>query len=473
MRLSYSRGKLLKLYEISIEQDVQTGRYVWKETGNVAEFSVLSDGPVGEGSSRRTYEARRINGISGRLRLKQCISTEHVAQQRFLRTALLQQKLLDHPGTVNATANLFGVYFGEDGHLWEAQDFRDSLCYDDVEETSVHNALTHLRYFAQAVRRYHDLDGETYLLLDISPANLSVFREDSGISGACLFDFDSMLTPAEILQGHTLTVSHRYAAPEVQKGNRSCINRQADMYPLGAILFEKLLGRLPNPISELRSSSQYDFANCTRPQLIEALSPAAKMALTDFFRHTITTGIGCRYFDMDEMLQAIDHLLELTDPTGVQAPRLTRQNIRPTSNFLGRGEVLRSIHDAFALRKHRAVILHGVGGAGKSETARQYAALHQEDYVGINFLVCTATDTDWKTLADRLEFASGGATELDHRNLIILDNFDCEDPALMRSVLVDFLEHTGEARVLVTTRSYRMPALPRCEERYSQRVCRL
>ena len=93
MRSSYPRGKSLKLYEISIDQDIQTGEYIWMETGNVAEFSILSDGPVGEGSSRRTYEARRTNGISGRLRLKQCISTEHAAQQRFLRTALLQHKL--------------------------------------------------------------------------------------------------------------------------------------------------------------------------------------------------------------------------------------------------------------------------------------------------------------------------------------------------------------------------------------------
>ena len=465
MHSLYHCDDLLQMHEIVIHKHPETGEYVWEKTGNRAEFRILSHGPVGEGASRRTYEARRVNGISGRLRLKQCISTEHSAQQRFLRTALLQQKLLDHPDTVNATAGLFGVYLGEDGHLWEAQDFRDSQCYNEVEESSVHSALTHLRYFTEAVYRYHTLDGEAWLLLDLSPSNLSVFRSESGINGACFFDFDSMLTAEEVLQNQSLFGSQHYTAPEVawpQDGQS--IDCRADIYSLGVILFEKLLGRYPDPESESYSFSEYDFTDCTNPQLLQNLSSAAKEALTEFFQHTIANDADFRYENTNQMLQAIDHLLELTNPAGVQIPRLTRQNIRPTSNFLGRDDVLCAIHEAFETSNCRSVILHGVGGAGKSETARQYAALHQEDYAGINFLVCTPEDSNWETLVDRLEFASGGTSELDRHNLIILDNFDCADPALMRSVLMDFLEHTGEARVLVTTRSCRMPALPRCEE---------
>ena len=465
MHSLYHCDDLLQMQEIVIHKHPETGEYVWEKTGNRAEFRILSHGPVGEGASRRTYEAHRVNGVSGRLRLKQCISTERSAQQRFLRTALLQQKLLDHPDTVNATAGLFGVYLGEDGHLWEAQDFRDSQCYNEVEEPSVHSALTHLRYFAEAVYRYHTLDGEAWLLLDLSPSNLSVFRPESGINGVCFFDFDSMLTAEEILQNHSLFGSQHYTAPEVEwPQDGQPIDCRADIYSLGVILFEKLLGRYPDPESESCSFSEYDFTDCTNPQLLQNLSSAAKEALTEFFQHTITNDADSRYENTNQMLQAIDHLLELTNPAGVQIPHLTRQNIQPTSNFLGRDDVLCAIHEAFETSNCRSVILHGVGGAGKSETARQYAALHQGDYAGINFLVCTPEDNNWKTLVDRLEFASGGTSELDRHNLIILDNFDCNDPAVMRSVLMDLMERTGEARILVTTRSCRMPALPNCAE---------
>lgn len=457
---SYSRSTPLKLHEISVETDAARGEPVWKETGNTAEFQILSDGPVGKGASCCTYEAQRTNAVSGRLRLKQCISTGHADRQRFLRTALVQQKLL-HTETVNATAGLLGVYRGEDGTLWQAQDYRDSQRYDAVEEPSLHAALLHLRYFAQAVRRYHD---EGWLLLDISPANLSVFREGSGISGVCLFDFDSMLTPAEIQQGHPLSAHRRYAAPEVLQADRRRIDCRSDIYALGVVFFEKLLGRIPDPVTETRSFSQYDLAGGAHPHLTASLSSAVQDTLTDFFRHTIASSPMRRYASMQDVLEAIDHLLRLTGPAGIRTPRLTRQNIQPTSNFQGREALLRTIHEAFEARKNRAVILYGDGGVGKSELARQYAALHHEDHTGINFLVCTPEDTDGRALADRLEFVAGEASELDEHNLILLDNFDSEDPAMMRTILMELLERTGEARILVTTRSCRLPSLPRCAE---------
>lgn len=460
MSLIYSRSTPLTLHEISIETDAARGEYIRKETGNTAKFRILSDGPVGTGASCCTYEAQRINAVSGRLRLKQCISTEHAAQQRFLRTALIQQKFL-HTETVNATAGLLGVYRGEDGHLWAAQDYHDAQCYAEVEEPSLHAALLHLRYFAQAIRSYHD---EGWLLLDISPSNLSVFREESGISGVCLFDFDSMLTPAEIQQGHPLSASCRYAAPEVLQADRRRIDCRTDIYALGVVFFEKLLGRIPNLMTETRSFSQYDLANGAHPHLTASLSPAVEDALTDFFRHTIASSPTRRYANMRDVLEAIDHLLQLTAPAGIRTPCLTRQNIQPTSNFQGQEALLRTVHQTFEVGKNRAVILCGAGGVGKSELARQYAALHHDDYTGINFLVCTPEDTDWRALTDRLEFVSGEASGLDGHNLIILDNFDCEDPAMMRTLLMDLLERTGEARILVTTRSCRLPALPRCAE---------
>jgi len=57
-------------------------------------------------------------------------------------------------------------------------------------------------------------------------------------------------------------------------------------------------------------------------------------------------------------------------------------------NFTGRDRELAEIHEALhspdtPLPGRRTVVLHGLGGIGKTQLAIQYAYIHQKDYTSV------------------------------------------------------------------------------------------
>lgn len=118
----------------------------------------------------------------------------------------------------------------------------------------------------------------------------------------------------------------------------------------------------------------------------------------------------------------------------------------PRETFVGREKELAELEKAFS-EGSRLVVLSGMGGIGKSEIARQYAARHRKQYETIVFAECLSTLED--TFADDQRFAvegfcrrkdASGQQESNHAYsrrkldmirkisgksmLIILDNYD-------------------------------------------------
>lgn len=118
----------------------------------------------------------------------------------------------------------------------------------------------------------------------------------------------------------------------------------------------------------------------------------------------------------------------------------------PRETFVGRETELAELENAFR-EGSRLVVLSGMGGIGKSEIARQYAAKHRKQYNTIVFAECLSTLED--TFADDQRFAvegfcrrkdASGQQESNHTYsrrkldvirkisgksmLIILDNYD-------------------------------------------------
>lgn len=448
----YRKSDPITLREISIREEGD--RYIAEETGVCTTYTILSDGPVSKpGAHRVVYLARRSQGVGGRLRLRQCISTTDREEQMFLRTALLQERLLEMKETVNPTAILFGVHRGEDGHLWEIHDFKDSVTYDAMQEKVLHTALLHFKALAEAVRAYHKLG---YLLLDLKPANFSVLHEGAGLSGVNLFDFDTAVTKEELLRREIpIASSWAYGAPEVLRGEAERIGVQADLYSLGVILFEKLFGRLPSHIRESRSFSHYDFSRCADKGIFAGMSVKTKAALEELFRHAVCTSVEERFCDVDALLCAVDNLLHLTDPKA-HRPHLVMQDICPTCICLGYNHTY--LRAAF-LRAERCVVVTGVGGVGKSEAARRYAQEFRSKYDGVQFLVWDRKWAEAKDLLDCLNVSGGeDPGELDQGSLLILDN--CPDTPGAAKLLKSVLEQTGSAHVLITTRGHGLDVLP-------------
>ena len=67
-------------------------------------------------------------------------------------------------------------------------------------------------------------------------------------------------------------------------------------------------------------------------------------------------------------------------------------------NFTGRDGELVEIHEALnnpdaLLSDHRIVVLHGLGGIGKTQLAIQYAYIHQKDYTSVWWVNASTTQT--------------------------------------------------------------------------------
>ena len=434
------------------------GAVAVRETGNRMVFSLEGEAE-GRGSSCAVYAARRADGAGGPVRLKRCLSQKAPEEQRFLRTVRLQFALLRE---VSGIAHLWGVFRGEDGHLWSLHSFEHGVPYHQVEEESLWQLLRNGRYLAEAVRRTHQ---QGYLHLDLSAANVFLLTPGSGREGAALVDCDSFV-PIERQRDPAapLYTSPRYGGPEVHSGSSRRIGPAADVYSLGVLLFEKLFGRLPTRL-EGGSCAPIPFAESRWP---ERMTGRTRLLLEEFFNHTICTSPATRLPDMEAVIQRLDALIALTDPRLAGLPRLCRKEIRPTRGegcFVPRDEVVRQIREAFD-QGHRAVVLLGPGGVGKTEAARQFAMESAAAFDGMELAV-VENPTGEAAIRDGLTVLNCSSAkeaedcirQLDEHNLILLDNYDFEEPEHL-TALSDFLAGSGRARVLITTRMARVASLP-------------
>lgn len=453
----YTTHNQLALREIAVTREQEVCRET--ATGNCTVYTILSDGPVGLGSSCALYLGRAANGSGGIVRLKQCRSRRSEDEQRFLRTIRLQYQLLENASTANGVAVLFGAARGEDGHLWTIHTCDTGESYDRVRETDIHQTLRHIRYLTEAVAQLHDAG---YCLLDLKPANLFLLKSGLGKEGVSLVDCDSFLTADEITGDGPLSTSESYGAPEVLSRSRRLIDHRADLYSIGLILFEKVMGRLPNIATELCGSA-VDLCADGPEGLSRRLTVPARRALEELFARTLCPAPSERYGSARELLSALDILIRLTDPNLDDLPRLGRQSIDLPPDFVPRPALMRRIRDAFA--QSRAVALVGPWGVGKTEAARQFAHDSREEFDGLCMTAVRRCgceeiirDLDLRNIQEPKQRRDCVAA-LTENHLIILDNCDIEQPEELQE-LQRFLERSGNARILITTRRRAVGALP-------------
>ena len=91
---------------------------------------------------------------------------------------------------------------------------------------------------------------------------------------------------------------------------------------------------------------------------------------------------------------AVYHALELSYSIPM------RLSFRANDNFTGRHRELAEIHRVLystnpdaAISRQRVMVLHGLGGIGKTQLAIQYAYIHQKDYTSIWWVNASTTQT--------------------------------------------------------------------------------
>ena len=431
------------------------------DDGAVRKFQI--DQVIGNGANCIAYEAHRAEDIgpTRNYRIKECYPYDaHIERlgtqlkwendsERSAAFARLQNAHeliveLRNVETVGNNVTAAELHEGN-GTLYSVMEVNHAKTYDKDSDSDLHRILETMRVLTEVVGNLHE---QGYLHLDIKPENFLVNHRPN--TNIWLFDVDSLVSMKELESGEVQTVSYsqRWAAPEQLRGQVDKICPATDLYAIGAILFEKVMGR-PVANEDTGLFAEWNFDG----ELFAKVNPKIKRILCEIFKKTLSASIKRRYQTTTELLLDLNAAIK----TVKDQVYLVSDNIGCTIDFIGREESLKKIETAFQTG-NQLVFLHGFGGIGKTELAKMYAHSHHKRYDAIVFLKYDRESTLQELLDDvQIENFEGEAKEhrrklrtlLNENVLVLIDNFDVE---LGVEDGIELLLKT-KANILVTTRT--------------------
>ena len=272
--------------------------------------------------------------------------------------------------------------------------------YDKVIPENITDVLEVCKSVATVIGFYHK---KGYLHLDIKPDNIYVLKETNQIIN--LFDFDTVKLKSDLENGNYIASTNKISAPEISKAEideftgkyLQEVDERADIYAIGHILFEKVMERNAKS-SDIILGKKFNFG---KTRLLENSSPQLCEKIQEIFQHTVVRMKSERYSNTDELIKALDQALEIA--TEEKDGYLIDNNITVTTSnsyYISRKDKLSEIRQH--LENYHIAYLYGIGGIGKSETAREYAEEYRGSYTTIQLSIYSG---DLKALIAGLKIA--------------------------------------------------------------------
>jgi signal transduction histidine kinase len=211
---------------------------------------------------------------------------------------------------------------------------------------------------------------------DITPANIVI----SGERVPCLVDFALAAPVAEIrpeFTPHSLIVGTlAYLAPEATGRTGRAVDQRADLYALGATLYELATGEPPFGTGDPLRLTHDHLARVPVPPA--EVNPAVPASLSAVIVHLLEKEPDHRYQTADGMLYDLDQVRAVGAHTGAAALRVGEHDVPlrllPPSRLAGRDGEVAALEEAFedALAgRCQGVLVGGAPGVGKTALADQ------------------------------------------------------------------------------------------------------
>jgi len=327
---------------------------------------------LGRGASGTVYRAQdTVLDRAVALKLLEGGLLDAEARERLGREARAAAAL-NHP-------NIVAVYdSGEDqGHaflvmeLVEGTNLRDAGALDLAQVVSVARQLCAALGHAHANGIVHR---------DLKPANVLVIRERSGLT-AKLADLGLALSrrATRITSEGTLMGTALYLAPEQALGPE--VDGRADLYALGAVLYEQLAGRPPftgdDPLAVI---SQHLHAPVVPPRTFRPDLPPALEAVIVRLLAKAPADRFATAKDVDEALAAapLDSAGEVPVPSSTDRMELLDQLAR--GRLVGRRGELRQLRELWLRARQgqgHLALVSGEPGVGKTRLAHELIVFAQ------------------------------------------------------------------------------------------------
>jgi serine/threonine protein kinase len=174
---------------------------------------------------------------------------------------------------------------------------------------------------------------------DISPANIVISHDGA----PCLVDFASATSLAEIrpeFTHHTSIVgAMAYIAPEQTGRTGRAVDQRADLYALGAILYELATGKPPFISNDPMQLIHDHLARVPAP--LHEVDPDLPAPLSDIVMHLLEKEPDSRYQTADGVVHDLERLGAVRAGSGPVELRVGEHDIprrlRPPSRLVGRG----------------------------------------------------------------------------------------------------------------------------------------
>ncbi len=192
---------------------------------------------LGEGGMGRVYKARDLV-LDRFVALKFLRSDVPVMEKRFLAEARAQARVI-HPHV----CRVYGLGRLPQGRFIAMQYVEGNTLLALARELSINERVSIVRAVAEAVQAAHDTG---LLHRDLKPANVLIERRGN-LLHPFVTDFGlarDLIIPGSTVGG-TILGSPLYMAPEQATGDLTALSVRTDVYGLGGILYELLVGRPP------------------------------------------------------------------------------------------------------------------------------------------------------------------------------------------------------------------------------------
>ncbi|MEA2443901.1 MAG: hypothetical protein QOJ12_1193, partial [Thermoleophilales bacterium] len=296
---------------------------------------------------------------------------------------------------------------------------------------------------------------------DIKPANVLIAERGSA-DHVYLTDFGVTKNIGSV---SGLTTAGRwvgtvdYVAPEQIRGD--AVDRHADIYGLGCMLYQALTGDVPFPRGNDLAKL---WAHASDPPPSAADAADVPPALAAVAQRAMAKLPQDRYASAGELgAAAVAAARGEAGPTPAPSIRLSRLPA-PLTRTIGRQEVRADVATLLHGGDARLVTLLGPGGVGKSRLALEIARSVERDFADGAWFVELAAASDAEQVAAAIATAvavtpSAGETPeralvrfLGSRDgLLVLDNF--EQVLSAAEFVSELLRSCGELRVIATSRA--------------------
>ncbi|MGH9675102.1 MAG: serine/threonine-protein kinase, partial [Bryobacteraceae bacterium] len=235
-------------------------------------------GVLGEGGMGIVYLAEQTEPVRRRLALKvikQAAGRQMLARFESERQALA---LMDHPNI----ARLYDAGETEEGNPYFAMEYVPGLAITDYCDRKLLDFRERLRLFqhvCQAVQHAHQ---KGVIHRDLKPSNILVTERD-GAAVPKVIDFGvakalhtrlterTMFTEMGVLIG-----TPEYMSPEQAQADSLDVDSTTDIYSLGVLLYELLVGATPFDLRTLRRAGYDEIRRVIRE--VEPPQPAARLS---------------------------------------------------------------------------------------------------------------------------------------------------------------------------------------------------